>query len=194
MKGTHNSLTYARPTKWWMRLLTPIFRCQSKNIDAQLDAGAEAFDIRIVRHRNADGIYCWRGAHGLVTLDVDPLKVIERICSRRVKPYIRIVLERGNADDARRFACLCETLEVVHPDVVFFGGVLKNGWKRQYEFERHPLEARRAEALLIQHVGAMSKSWWGRILPRLWARRNRRNIPWQAESTRNHPIVFLDFI
>ena len=48
MIGSHNSFSYLKPSKWWMRLLTPWHRCQSKNVNAQiLFEGVRYLDIRV---------------------------------------------------------------------------------------------------------------------------------------------------
>ena len=38
--GTHNSMSYLPPLRWWGWLLIPFARCQNKTIDGQLAAGA----------------------------------------------------------------------------------------------------------------------------------------------------------
>ena len=35
IKGSHNTMSYLTPRKWWMRLVAPWARCQSKTIDEQ---------------------------------------------------------------------------------------------------------------------------------------------------------------
>ena len=45
--GSHNSMSYLPPLRWWGWLLTPFARCQNKTIDGQLAAGAQCFDLRV---------------------------------------------------------------------------------------------------------------------------------------------------
>lgn len=66
MIGSHNTFSYLKPTKWWMRLLTPWSRCQNKDIYSQYKNRARLFDIRVklidnkwhIVHNNIDyGLY-----------------------------------------------------------------------------------------------------------------------------------------
>lgn len=187
MKGSHNTLTYARPLKWWGWLLLPIWRCQSKNIGRQINDGATAFDIRMAWDKKTQR---WHGAHGPVLLDVDAFEAIKIINQRRPGSFVRIILETGTQEDCMRFAEICALAEVVFPQTTFFGGNYKQGWKQIHTFKHTP--GRDSDQNIIQHVGSM-KSRWGKVFPWLWSVLNRKNTP--AEYRRqSSPIVFTDFI
>lgn len=47
IKGSHNTMSYLPPRHWWMRPFRAIARCQSRTLLEQLDAGAEAVDLRV---------------------------------------------------------------------------------------------------------------------------------------------------
>lgn len=188
MKGSHNTLTYARPLKWWGWPLLPIWRCQSKDIDRQIDEGTIGFDIRVAFDRRSSQ---WRGAHGPVLLNVDPIRVINTIQMRRPGAYVRVILEREDNLEVRfRFAELCEHLERIFPELNFFGGNLKSTWAQVYAFSS--LKGQAAEEKLLQINGAMC-SRWGKIWPWLWWRLNRESIKPRLK-TPNHAIILTDFV
>ena len=83
MIGTHNTMSYLPPKRWWMRPLRVFARCQKRPIAEQIAADAQVFDLRVY---NEGGHWCF--AHGLVkfkgatlytTLDVIPDGSVVRI-------------------------------------------------------------------------------------------------------------------
>ena len=44
--GSHNSITYATPRKWWMKLFAWAARCQEIPIEEQFKMGIRLFDFR----------------------------------------------------------------------------------------------------------------------------------------------------
>ena len=45
--GTHNSLTYLTPKKWWQKLIKFTAKCQAVNYEEQYRLGARVFDVRL---------------------------------------------------------------------------------------------------------------------------------------------------
>lgn len=85
---SHNSMTYLKPRKWWMRLLAFTARCQSKTIEEQYAAGIRQFDIRI-RHTNyGTPVFC----HGLIEYDYFVYDVFDFLAKNK-DCKIRIVHE-----------------------------------------------------------------------------------------------------
>lgn len=183
MLGSHNTLTYAAPCPVWARLVSFVWRCQSNDIATQIARGARAFDIRVAWHKGR-----WRGAHGVVTLDISPLEVLSYINTHCKGACVRLILERG-LDDGFRFRALCKTVQSFCTDLHFFGGNFKPDWRQLYRFD-DPVGLA-AEKTLEQHVGSM-KSWWGKICPRLWAA-THRNLPERAGQP-DTPVLLIDFI
>ncbi len=194
MKGSHNSLTYGRPCRWWGWLLLPLWRCQRRGLSAQIARGCVSFDIRVIRRRGMPSFWghgrMWGSAHGIVDVEVNPVSAIGEICAREDRPYIRVILERGDDEQAERdFVDLCGRLESRYPQVRFYGGIRKRGWVQLYRFAG---DDGGLERTLVQHVGSM-QSRYGKLLPGLWAWLHRRDIPAEAGSE-DLPIVALDMI
>lgn len=189
MKGSHNTLTYGRPRCWWGWLLLPLWRCQCRSLDDQIGRGCRVFDIRVVRRKGIPSFYghywIWCSAHGVVDVDVDPMAAIAMICANVKSPCIRVVLERGNAKAEHDFVDLCETLERCYPQARFFGGVSKRGWVQLYKFAGDDGNLERS---MVQHVGSM-QSRYGKLLPGLWARFHRHDIPVHGDN-----IVLVDMV
>lgn len=166
--GTHNSMTYLTPSKWWMRPLSIFARCQVIDIESQLEAGAECVDLRVYMNRGSG----WRFAHGLITYKGETLfNVLDKI--ERIKPdmFVRIILERG--DDAvtkSQFAFLCKSIETLYPTIRFIGGFYKKTWEPLYNFKLNDIE-------IHQYVSSMADDarWYEKILPCLYACRVRKH-------------------
>ena len=47
MIGSHNSATYLKEKSWWMTILRPWTRCQTKTLREQYNSGIRYFDFRI---------------------------------------------------------------------------------------------------------------------------------------------------
>lgn len=68
MIGSHNSWSYLKPTKWWMRLFAFTAKCQTYDIKTQYnDYGVRMFDLRIRFDENGSPIIC----HGLTEYKYD---------------------------------------------------------------------------------------------------------------------------
>lgn len=61
--GTHNSNTYLKPRKWWMRLINFTSKCQKLPIKKQFEYGVRYFDFRI---RYDKELELFLNCHGLV--------------------------------------------------------------------------------------------------------------------------------
>lgn len=89
MLGSHNSFSYLKPTKWWMRLLTPWSKCQDKTIEEQYNDGVRYFDIRIAFKKDGS----MRIVHNLIEYPTKELYNALRTFKNRSDVYLRIVLD-----------------------------------------------------------------------------------------------------
>lgn len=101
--GTHNSMTYLKPKKWYHWLFKPVYKCQSKTIEEQLssiiiingiDYNIDCFDFRIRFDENKDPYF----AHGIVGFKgknfFETLETIGKYAQEHNKNYIiRLILE-----------------------------------------------------------------------------------------------------
>lgn len=89
MLGSHNSFSYLTPTKWWMKLLTPWTRCQSKTIIEQYNAGIRYFDIRVAFNKCGD----IRLVHNLVEYPSNKLFEALKTLENKSDVHLRVVLD-----------------------------------------------------------------------------------------------------
>lgn len=186
--GSHNTMTYAKPRKWWMHVIVPFAVCQTKDVDEQILEGVRCFDLRIRLKKDK-----WVFAHGLYEVDGDVYATIDKIRNYadylRKKVYIRIVLERNKTSrkETERFVKFCEMCEnQLGKYIVPFEGRLKSGWKELYSFKYRPKS-------IIQNVSSMATDarWYEKAIPFLYAfRKNEEN----KCRVYNNKIVLYDFI
>lgn len=144
--ASHNSFTYLRPRRWWMRLLAITARCQRVNFNRQLDLGAQMLDLRVrfvpAPYGGTRPMVC----HGLIEYEdgwqaaVNAIQLLDDKSRGSEHPYyIRVVLEsrRPSEEQKERFRDLCGVLTNYHRNVVFFGGNDRSDWsckKPVYDF------------------------------------------------------------
>ena len=100
MLGSHNSMTYLKPQKWWMKLINFTSKCQNKNIEEQYAAGVRYFDIRVCigEHDTMPTHY----GHGLIKNDIKQQPILQGTLLRD-GVVGRIILEKGDKEAFRRY-------------------------------------------------------------------------------------------
>lgn len=139
MLGSHNSYTcYKAVNNNIYNSFTKYWRCQTKSIQEQYKAGVRFFDLRvrpeIIRVGSKDKTM-WRSCHGAV--DVDNLFTTLSVACKQFKSMgddvkIRIVLEKGDADDVALFKTEAEKCVAKYSDIIT-QVVIKSGWQVLYE-------------------------------------------------------------
>lgn len=162
--GKHNTMTYLKPSKWWMKLFNWVAKCQDTSHSKTIyNAGkAECCDIRVWW----DGD--WKFAHGLIDY-VDTVNNIHLTVPSVIKKYkyVRIMLERvKHPEDRERFKELCKNLVEQFPDKIFLCGRYKKGWELIYDFGTDNIP-------VYQYISSMAKDvrWYEKIFPKLYAKR-----------------------
>ena len=100
MIGSHNTMTYLKPQKWWMKLINFTSKCQSKDIEEQYAAGVRYFDIRVCigEHDSLPTHY----GHGLIRYKIEQQPILQGLLLRN-GAVGRIILEKGDAEAFRRY-------------------------------------------------------------------------------------------
>lgn len=123
--GSHNSWSYLRPRRWWMRLLRFTAQCQKYDIYNQYRAGVRCFDLRLRFRCGALTI-----THGAIEYDYNETLLAEDLLflnGLSDKVYIRVCFDvrniaDNNTNEAREFAKFCLLLERTYPKIAFYGG------------------------------------------------------------------------
>lgn len=167
--GTHNSMSYLPPKKWYIYPFRFIARCQSKTIKEQYEKyGARMFDLRIAFDKNGTPEF----RHGIMRYKGDVYSVLEYLNSLQDKIYIRLTLETRKQSDIQEevFIAFCSEVERNYPYLKFFNGTRKYDWKKLYTFKTK-------EPSITQLTSSMTWKIWDDWYPWIYARiMNKRNI------------------
>lgn len=93
MLGSHNSMSYLKPVKWYQRILNKWSKCQDINLVEQYNYGVHYFDLRI-RLINDE----WHFVHnkidyGKVIDNIDAIKDLSCKIPKGNELYIRVILD-----------------------------------------------------------------------------------------------------
>lgn len=185
MVGAHNTFTAYPPLKLWGWICLFVWKCQTKKIPQLISEGIHFFDIRVCR-RNGE----WYGAHGVVTINASPMAWLMYINRCSGGAVVRLILEKGNAEDCEAFVQFCHSVEQYCPAIKFIGGRFKPTWKRLYNFKSDYI----LDSEITQIVGSMDKSdnivrkLIGKICPRLWHK------VWGKNYQDSASLILSDFL
>jgi len=192
--GSHNSWTFAKTLHWYY----PAFmaRCQNLDIIKQYKTGVRLFDLRL----RWDDCLGWVVAHGFVKFKTDWKRDLEYLNNRK-DCYVRVILEynrpiRKDSDITANFSDMCRYLEIIYPNIKFFGGNRKWDWRAVYDFttpnvsllDRYSSTTSlfNSELKLLRVID----DWW----PWLYARlRNKKNIE-EYKKNNSGQWLFIDYI
>ena len=180
--GTHNSMTYLRPTKWWMRMLNVFAKCQCYDIDTQFENDARCFDIRVSYNWRTSK---WEFRHGLIVYSFNDLEkdkkpidyTLDTIAQLGEKydttPIVRLILEKTKDEktESYMFPLLCKDVEDTYKDkIIFIGGYRKKDWERLYKFPKED------EITTTQFVSSMAEDALPceKLLPFLYAKHSNK--------------------
>lgn len=137
--GTHNSMSYLKPLKWWHRPFHFMSKCQSVSIKEQYEKyNARYFDFRVRQGKDGQ----WYFAHGQ-SLFFKPGINIYTVCeylNNKPDVVVRLVLEelKRNPIKEKLFVELCKELREMFTDITFVGFNTKADWSSLYSYEGQP--------------------------------------------------------
>lgn len=192
--ASHNSWSYLPVSKWWMRPLNFIAKCQNKTIHQQYQMGVRMFDLRLRWDKDFEELIT---AHGIVTyrgfykVELDALNLTAEIVKQPI--YIRVLLEDSGREDITidgYFALLCRDLQKEFKNLTFIGGwPARKRWRQKlFDFET------KEPSIDEQHVSASGR-WW-QFVPKRWAKKNNKRVRIIKEEveTIKSDFLMLDFI
>lgn len=198
--GTHNSMTYLKPSKWWLWLFRFAYKCQSLTIEEQLANGIRIFDLRIRLNKKGEWIF----AHGLAEFKgispIDTLNLINNFAKEKNEKYkVRLMWETkdtDNEEEAKIFTDLCFLVETTFTNIQFFGGTSIATWKNWYNFHPYgdnPEKRECWEYKTEQFVSSLSSFGVAAIWPWLYTTILKKKLRKKAAESQAE-IVLLDFI
>lgn len=178
--GTHNSMSYLPPKKWYLNLFKFMAKCQNLDIFDQYKLGAKMFDIRI----SFDG-YQPEFRHGLIAFKGDVESTLIALNSYK-NVYVRLILETDEYSKKQEelFIMMCKEWEKEYTNIKFFCGRRKYDWKQLYKFKLDDIE-------VVQKIASMTGTKLDDLFPWLYAKFfNKRNYKdWDAKKW-----LLLDYI
>ena len=140
--GSHNSWSYLRPRKWWMRLIAFVAKCQRVDIRTQyLKYGVRCFDLRI----RVDDEGKITVAHGPVEYDLEAENLLEDLMwlDEKGNCYIRVLhevrtMEQYTKMNVDNFRWACASFEDGCQHIQFWCGKNLYNWQKDYDFGDDP--------------------------------------------------------
>ena len=198
--ASHNSFSYLKPRRWWLRPFGWMARCQRICVAEQYYRyQAQLFDLRIRFDTKTGQVII---AHGLMEYSTPDGCIDSTLTYLSLRPediYIRVVLELKHPDKQQQqlFREFCSMLESEYPDLYFFGGNDRSDWSAQhpvYQFSTpmQDLDDKYSSTTTLFPGCLWSWTrWLDDLCPIIYAwLHNHDNI--QAGTT--HDWLFIDFV
>lgn len=164
--GTHNSMSYLEPKRWYMYPFRFIAKCQSMPINEQYKKGIRLFDIRISYNKNNYPEF----RHGSMAFKGDVFEILTWLNNQGDPIKIRLILEEKNESKLRESLFIGDVskFKVLFPNLTFYEGRRKFDWKQIADLPTLDI---------TQLVGSMSGKLIYKIYPKLYAKKyNDKNI------------------
>lgn len=112
-----------------------VAKCQRVSLERQyVKYGIRMFDFRVAFNKASVPYIC----HGLMDYKGDIYDFLEYL-NKHKDTRVRIILEKENNKNSEElFVKFCKALEQSYPNIRFFGGIKKKGWKQLYKFKYNP--------------------------------------------------------
>lgn len=135
MIGSHNSMSYLKPRRWYLRPFSFMARCQSKSLKEQYEKyGVRLFDIRVSFDKDGTPYF----AHGLMQYKGDVYKHLDYL-NTKLNVEVRLLLEEGWDDGSSfqetHFKAFCSKVKKKFKNIAFFGGIRKRDWTVIHDFK-----------------------------------------------------------
>lgn len=183
--GSHNSWSYLRPKKWWMRLFRFAAQCQDVDIKTQCEEyGVRCFDLRVRFNHNQLIV-----AHGRAEYDITEEQLFKDLAYLNDRDcYLRILLECRNKKpteaNIQSFVNLCIYLEDRYPRLRLWCGRSLYDWTVVYPLSYYPTcEEKYASVCSSKLID----DWY----PRIYAKLNNKNI---IKEGTDLDILLIDFV
>lgn len=188
--GSHNSWSYLKPKKLWMKALAFTARCQEKNIVEQYnDYGVRCFDLRIRFDGRTPHIVHNDFDYGKLNDITDMLSWLND-CG---DVWIRVVHDVRKKKDHTpasivNFQQLCESLQQTYPNIKFWCGRNLEDWEKDYNFGPEPLCKELYASVCPPKI---IDDWY----PHRYAKKNNKDIYKNIAPTMgDNEILLIDFV
>ena len=132
--GSHNSMTYLKPAKWWMWFGRFVTKCQKHDYKHQYEAGVRYFDFRISYDRFGNPQF----SHGLVDFKCPrnhSIYDVFEFLNEKKDTYCRILFEKGTDIEKEKFKYFVKDLIKKYPNLRFTQVIDKKTWTQLIDDE-----------------------------------------------------------
>lgn len=183
--GSHDTMTYLPPKKWYIYPFRWIAQCQSKTLKYQFELGVRYFDIRV--RYTKDGIPEF--AHGLISYKGDVVNTLKELNDYGDETQVRLILEFNKEPKDIEFQeeCFrkdCKRWVRRFKNLKFHCGRRKYDWEIVYHFKNKEPE-------LDQQVSSMQGSKLDDIFPFWYALTHNEDA---VEKGTDKKYLLLDFL
>lgn len=134
--ASHNSFTFLKPKKWYMKLFNFMSRCQRKTIKEQYNNyDVRMFDLRVAFDENGNPSI----KHGLMNYGYNNIgNTLKWLNDKGDSIFMRVILEASRKKctntQEEYFKQYCNWLENNFPNIKFTEGCRKYDWHNLYKF------------------------------------------------------------
>lgn len=186
--ASHNSWSYLKPLKWWMRPFRFMSRCQDVDIKTQYEKyGVRCFDLRI--HFTSNGEM--RVNHSFMNYAIKDEELFEQMewLNKQKDVAVRILLDiRSKIEytdlQLSMFKLCCSVLENKYTNIKFWCGRNLYNWNVEYPFSYEPTCAEK-------YASVCAPAWIDDWYPRWFAKRHTKEIYKKGSSA---DFLMLDFV
>ena len=186
--ASHNSWSYLKPLKWWMRPFRFMSRCQDVDIKTQYEEyGVRCFDLRL-HFTNAGEM---RVNHSYMNYAIKDEELFEQMewLDKKKDVAVRILLDIRNKIDytdlqISMFKLLCSVLENKYTHIKFWCGRNLYNWNVEYAFSYEPTCAEKYSSVCKP---ALIDDWY----PRWFAKKHTKELYKKGSSA---DFLMLDFV
>lgn len=190
--GSHNSWSYSRARRWWLRPFQFVARCQRVDVRRQyVDHGVRCFDLRIRFGEDGD----MEVAHGWMVYDVGGADVERDLewFNQTGDCFVRVVHEvrtdrQHTQQSVKLFQRWCREAVERWPGIEFWCGRNLATWEKDYEFGNAP-------TCWEMYSSVCKPKWIDDWWPWLFARLNNKKI--LATIDTHEPmadILLIDYV
>lgn len=185
--GSHNSWTYSKPKKFWMRLFNWCTKCQDFDIRTQYDLfKVRCFDLRISFDKDDNPII----THNK-TVYFNLNEVLDELNWLNLKKdvLVRVINDvrtkkKHTAQNMYNFITVCKQLEKDYKDITFFGGTNLYDGTQDYIFSQCVSVGERCASV-------MPPKWWNGLYPRRYAKKHNTEI---KDFGTSRDVLLIDFV
>lgn len=188
--ASHNSWSYATPSKFWMKLIKFTAKCQAVDIKTQYENyGVRDFDLRVRFNKKGKLVI----VHGYITYAITKCALFNtlRFLNKQGDCSIRVLLDirnkkqfEENINVIEEFRTFCSTLTNTFKNIKFWGGVDIYTNISRYRFDYNPTTEHYYSSVRKPNI---IDDWY----PWLYAKFNNRKV---IRMTHEADIVFIDFV